>query len=152
MNESWSSIVSILDDLRINARNVSVMAIGLPDTRLTDFGDVEAYETVSGPNDLPQALRVELGIVVEPLDYMPRTSAEQLLSRLRDVHCEKVLLVDKGSGWSPDDLRSLGYLEVKCSSGAARCYLFDPELFNQPREWNNPSDWANPENFRKYRW
>ena len=127
------------------------MAVGLPDAGPTDFVAVDAYETVSGPNELPQALRVELGIVVAPLDYMPRKRAEQLLSRLRDVHCKKVLLVDIGSGWSPDVLRSLGYLEVKCSSVAARCYLCDPEYFKQPREWTNQSDSENPENFRQYR-
>jgi hypothetical protein len=152
MNESWSSILSILDNLGINARNVSVMTIGLPETELPDFAGVDAYETVSGPSDLPRPLRAQLGIVVTPLDYMPRTSAEQLLSRLRDVHCEKVLLVDTRPGWSPDVLRSLGYLEVKRPSNAGRCYLFDPDMFNQPREWNTSTDWANPENFRKYRW
>jgi hypothetical protein len=68
------------------------------------------------------------------------------------VHCEKVLLLDTGAAWSPDELRSLGYLEVKCAQAGGRCYLFDPDVFDQPREWNNPSDWANPENFRKYRW
>lgn len=152
MNETWPGIVSLLDDLRIDARGVSVVAIGLPGAGLPDFVDVDAYETVSGPADLPQALRAQLGIVVAPLDYMSRTNAEQLLSRLRDVHCERVLLVDKGSAWSPGVLRSLGYLETHRQSDAERCYLFDPDAFNQPREWNNPSHWANPENFRKYRW
>lgn len=152
MNESWSSIASILGDLGIDARNISVMAIGLPDTEPPDFVAAHVYETVSSPDDLPQALRTQLGIVVTPLDYMPHTNAEQLLSRLRDVHCEKVLLVDEGSGWNPDALRSLGYLGVERSPGSARCYLFDPDMFNQEREWNNPSDWANPHNFRKYRW
>ena len=152
MNETWPGIVSLLDDLQIDARSVSVVTIGLPGAGLPDFVDVDAYETVSGPADLPQALRAQLGIVVAPLDYMSRTNAEQLLSRLRDVHCERVLLVDKGSAWSPGVLRSLGYLETHRQSDAERCYLFDPDAFNQPREWNNPSHWANPENFRKYRW
>jgi hypothetical protein len=152
MNEPRRSIVSILDDLGIDARQVSAVMIGLPETDSPDFGAVEAYETVTGPGDLPPTLRAQLGIVVAPLDYMPRANAEQLLSRLRDVHCDKVLLVDGASGWSPDALRSLGYLEVKRPSDGARCYMFDPDTFNQPREWNNSSDWANPENFQKYRW
>jgi hypothetical protein len=152
MNEPLPSIVSILDDLRIDARQISAVTIGLPETDTPDFGTVDAYETLSGPGDLPRPLRAQLGIVVTPLEYMPRSKAEQLLSRLRDVHCEKVLLLDTESGWSPDILRSLGYLEVKRPSARGRCYMFDPDIFNQPREWNNSTDWANPENFRRYRW
>ncbi len=154
MNELLPSIVPILDDLGIDAGQISAVTIGLSGAGAdaSEFRAIDAYETISGPADLPQTLRAQLGIVVSPLEYMPRRNAEQLLSRLRDVHCEKVLLVDSGSGWSPDGLRSLGYLEVKCRSNAGRCYIFDPDIVNQPRDWNNPSDWANPENFRKYRW
>ena len=67
-------------------------------------------------------------------------------------HFDKVLLFDTDGGWKPDELRSLGFLEVKPPSVNGRCYLFDPDSFNQPRDWNNPSDWANPQNFRKFRW
>ena len=145
-------IVSVLDDLEIDARKTSMVTIGN-----AEFGDsrppaVKTYETVSGPDDLPQDLRAELGIVVAPLDFMPRAGAEQLLARLRDVHCDKVLLLDAGNHWTPETLRPLGYLETECPSVAGRCYLYDPDVFNQPREWNNSSDWANPGNFRKYRW
>jgi hypothetical protein len=142
----------MLDELRIDARHTSVLTIGMSEAESAAIGAANAYETVSGPGDLPQTLRAQLGIVVAPLDYMPRKNAEQLLSRLRDVHCDKVLLVDTGSAWNPGTLRSLGYLEVKHPSIDGCCYMFDPDIFNQPREWNNSSDWANPENFRKYRW
>ena len=152
MNEIWPAIESILDHLRIDIRNASVLAIGLSGSESLNVGAVETYEARGGPGDLPRTLRAQLGIVVAPLEYMSLKSAEQLLSRLRDVHCDKVLLVDSGPGWSPDVLRSLGYLEVKPSSIEERCFLFDPDMFSQPREWNNPSDWANPGNFRKYRW
>ncbi len=152
MNESRLSITSILDELSIDSRNASILTIGIPRAETPDVGTMDVYETVSGPGDLPQTLRAELGIVVAPLDYMPRAHAEQLLSRLRDVHCDRVLLVDTGSDWNPDALRSLGFQELKRPSTNGRCYLFDPDMFSQPREWNNPSDWANPENFRKYRW
>ncbi len=152
MNEQAPAIDSILDNLGITARAGSLLTVGVAETEITDFEAVHAYETLSGPEALPKNLRVQLGIVVAPLGSMSRRDAEQLLSRLRDVHCEKVLFLDTGAGWSPDDLRSLGYLEIKRPQIDGRCYLFDPDLFNQPREWNNPSSWANPENFRKYRW
>lgn len=152
MNERAPAIASILDNLGLPTRTVSLLAVGLTATEMPGFEAVHAYETLSGPTALPDALKVKLGVVVAPLDSMSRRDTEQLLARLRDVHCEKVLLLDTGAAWNPDELRSLGYLEVKCAQAGGRCYLFDPDVFNQPREWNNPSNWANPENFRKYRW
>ena len=152
MNEQVPGIASILDDLGIDARNASLLIIGLGKAEVPEIENVHAYEALSRPDDLPGTLRVQLGIVVAPLASMSRKDSEQLLSRLRDVHCEKVLLLDLGAGWTPDDLRALGFLEVERQPVDGRCYLFDPDLFNQPREWNNPTDWANPENFRKFRW
>ena len=152
MNEPAAMIESVLYDLEIDALTTSMVTIGNAEFGSSEPPAVHAFETVSGPDDLPRGLRAELGIVVAPLDFMPRTGAEQLLSRLRDIHCDKVLLLDTEGHWTPEVLRPLGYLEAKCPSVAGRCYLYDPELFNQPREWNNSSDWANPGNFRKYRW
>ena len=152
MNDQAPAIASILDNLGMTDRTVSLLTVGLAETEITGCDAVHAYETLSGPTALPDALKVKLGIVVAPLDSMSRRDTEQLLARLRDVHCEKVLLLDTGAAWKPDELRSLGYLEVKRPQAGGRCYLFDPDVFNQPREWNSPSDWANPENFRKYRW
>ena len=152
MNEQRSAIASILGNLGVTARTTSLLTVGMTDADMPDIDVVHACETLSGPDALPTTLRVQLGIVIAPLDPMPRRDMEQLLARLRDVHCEKVLLVDTGAVWKPDELLSLGYLEVEGSQADGRCYLFDPDVFNQPREWNNPSDWANPGNFRKYRW
>ena len=152
MNEQASAIAAILDHLGISGQRSSLLTVGASDIEMPDFATVHAYETLSGPEELPATLSVQLGIVIAPLESMSRTHAEQLLARLRDVHCEKVLLLDTGAGWSPDELRSLGYVEIRRPEDGGRCYLFDPYLFNQPREWNNPSNWANPENFRKYRW
>jgi hypothetical protein len=152
MSELRPIIASLLEDLGIDPAKTSLVTMGLPETDIPGTGAVAAYEAPPGPGDLPATLTAQLGIVFAPLDHLQRASAEQLLSRLRDVHCERVLLLDTRSGWSPDELLSLGYLELKRPSIDWRCYLYDPDLFNQPREWNNPGDWANPENFRKYRW
>jgi hypothetical protein len=152
MNAQAPSIASLLGNLGITARTASLLTVGMTDADMPDFETVHAYETLSGPETLPTDLRVQLGIVVVPPAPTSRRDTEQLLARLRDVHCEKVLLVDTAGVWEPDELRPLGYLEVEGSQADGRCYLFDPDVFNQPREWNNPSDWANPENFGKYRW
>jgi hypothetical protein len=152
MNDLGPTIASILGELQIDAANTSLVAIGMAEADVPAFGAVEVYETPAGPEDLPHTLRAQFGIVVAPLGHMQRATAEQLLARLRDVHCEQVVLLDTESTWSADVLRSLGYLELKRPSIDGRCYLYDPDLFNQPRAWNNPGDWANPENFQKYRW
>ena len=152
MNQPVPGIASILDDLGLVYGDTSLVTIGSADITVPHADIVEAYDALSGPDDLPKTLRVALGIVVSPLDFMVRSAAEQLLSRLRDIHCEKVVLIDTSGGWTPEELRALGYLEVGQPTADLRCYLFDPDAFNQPREWNNPSDWANPQNFRKYRW
>lgn len=152
MNGQARLITSLLEELGFGGRNLSLVAVGMIDSELPGVTIERAYESLSGPDELPPSLRVELGIVIAPLNFMSRSGAEQLLSRLRDVHCNKVLLLDTDGQWKPEDLRALGFLEAECPSMDARCYVFDPDMFNQPREWNNPSDWANPENFRKYRW
>lgn len=152
MNRLASGIASVLDELGFAPGTLSLLTIGPGSAGITEAEAEHAYETLTGSDELPRDLRAQLGIVVAPREFMSRRSVEQLLSRLRDVHCEKILLFDIDARWSADDMRALGYLEVKRPSNGGCCYLFDPDVFNQPREWNNPSDWANPENFRKYRW
>jgi hypothetical protein len=152
MNQPVPCLASLLDDLGLVTRDISLITIGAAGGVVPGADLVHAFEALSGPDDLPKTLRVALGVVVAPLDFMPRKEAEQVLSRLRDIHCEKVLLVDTDGGWKPEELRPLGYLKMAKPEAGVCCYLFDPDAFNQPREWNNPSDWANPENFRKYRW
>ena len=142
----------MLDDLGLVQRSTSLVTIGCTDITVPRADVVKAYDVLSGPGDLPKTLRAALGIVVSPLDFMARRAAEQLLSRLRDIHCDRVVLFDTNGGWTPEELRALGYLGVGQARSDLRCYLFDPDAFNRPREWNNPSNWANPENFRKYRW
>ncbi len=152
MNQPVPRLASLLDDLGLVTRDISLITIGADGGAVPGADVVHACEALSGPDDLPRTLRVALGIVIAPLDFMTRKKTEQLLSRLRDIHCEKVLLVDTDGGWKPEELRPLGYLETSKPQAGVRCYLFDPDAFNQPREWNNSSNWANPENFRKYRW
>jgi len=152
MNQSVPGLAALLDDLGLVTRDTSLVTIGAAGDMSPGANLVHACEVLSGPDDLPKTLRATLGVVVAPLGFMTREKAEQLLSRLRDVHCEQVMPVDTDGGWKPEELRSLGYLETAQPRAGVRCYLFDPDAFNQPREWNNPSDWANPGNFRKYRW
>ena len=145
-------IMSLLEELGVIGRDPGVLTIGIGDDEIQGISVVKAYKALSGPGDLDATLKVRLGIVRAPLDLMARKDAQQLLSRLRDVHCDRVLLIDAGCEWNRNELRSLGYLEIERPSEQGACYVFDPDLFNEPRDWNNARNWANPENFRKYRW
>ena len=152
MNRQTAELASLIDELGLASGSGGLVAIGPGSGGITGGAPAHAYETLTSADELPRDLRAQLGIVVAPREFMSRKRTDQLLSRLRDVHCEKVLLYDIDTRWSTDELRALGYLEVERPAIGGRCYLFDPDVFNQPREWNNPSGWANPENFRKYRW
>jgi Family of unknown function (DUF6231) len=96
--------------------------------------------------------RTDLAVVVDQLEHMPHEEAVVLLARLRDIHSQRVLLLLDDGGWDREELRALGYLQFRRRAAGKSVYLFDPDLFHEPREWNNPANWANPDNFGKFRW
>ena len=107
-------------------------------------------------NELSGEVRVNIAVVVGQLERMSKHDGTHLLSRLRDLISQRVLLVLRGADWPSDDLLALGYLQIKSknkrSSSDERLFLFDPDQFHEPRIWNNTTNWANPENFNRYRW
>lgn len=119
---------------------------------LSGFGEVLVAGRVSNAREINIEGRPDLAVVIDQVEEMPRKEAAHLLSRLRDILCDRVLLVLRDERWRRTELLALGFLELGGTSGERRVYLFDPALFNEPRDWNNPSDWANPENFDRYRW
>lgn len=119
---------------------------------LSDFGEVAVAGRIASARELGDDGHSDLGIVIDQVEDMSRAEATHLLSRLRDVLCRRVLLVLRDDRWPRTELLALGFLEVEKSAGDRRFYLFDPALFNEPRDWNNPSNWSNPENFDRYRW
>lgn len=121
---------------------------------MSDFGEVAVAGRVTSARELGDDVRADLAVVIDQIESMPRDEAAYLLCRLRDVLCRRVLLVvrDEDERWPGAELLALGFLELKRTAGDRRFYLFDPALFNEPRDWNNASNWANPENFDRYRW
>jgi hypothetical protein len=121
----------------------------------TRIGHVELIEGETTLAGLPAHRRYPLGVVAGQLETLQHRTASQLLARLRDQVCARVLvLVAPDAGWSRSDLLALGYNRIGRSQGPARWSLYEYEItrYNPERTWNNPSDWANPENFDKYRW
>ena len=119
-----------------------VGAVSVPEDSPALTGPV----SFSGVMELEIATRFDLGLVLDPA--LEHAAA---ISRLRDVGCQRVLILSGGSEWTANDMRALGFLPVE-PFDARPAYLYDSDLQNQPREWNNSRHWANPENFDKYRW
>ena len=152
MTSAPLDISLVLRDSGIDLRSREVLILG---TSTLDPGDAARVHTIGDVGsyaDLDRALRVDVGIVVGQLENMTHDAGVNLLSRLRDVHCGKVLPVVQSEDWTSSELLALGYQQIKSPSSDGRCYLYAAENLDQPREWNNPVNWANPENFRKYRW
>jgi hypothetical protein len=89
-----------------------------------------------------------------------RREAEHALARLRDLYCERVLLLtptgprDLG-GWPPATLRALGFvrlLQGPEEAGAWGLFGFDLYDYKTTPDWLNPRFWANPELWDRYRW
>lgn len=102
--------------------------------------------------DLPPIERYQVGFVFDQLAHMKQSDAVELLARLRDGYCDRVIVVESASPLSITEMRALGYVRLEKVDGGAPVYLYDPAIDNQEREWNNARDWANPENFDRYRW
>lgn len=144
----------MLRELDLAGEHTSLLLVGAEEhaADLSGFGEIVVAGRVSNALELEVDMRPDLAIVIDQVEEMPREEAAHLLSRLRDVLCDRVLLVLRDERWRRTELLALGFLELGGTSCERRLYIFDPALFNEPRDWNNPSDWANPENFDRYRW
>ena len=101
---------------------------------LSGFGEVLVAGRVSDVREISIDRRPDLAIVIDQVEEMPREEAAHLLSRLRDILCDRVLLILRDERWRRTELLALGFLELGCKSGERRVYLFDPALFNEPRD------------------
>ena len=107
--------------------------------------------------------RFELVFVSHVLESMPKPEAVQLIARLRDLHCDRmIIVVPIGSDWSNNmsqwqqtDLLGLGFsllAEFHVNQRLVHIYAFDIASYKTTPEWLNNKYWANPELFNKYWW
>ncbi len=86
-----------------------------------------------------------------------RGDAEHALAHLRDLYCQRVLLVTPigQGGWPPEDLRAMAFVQlVREACGATTWGLFGFDLYDYKTtpDWLNPRYWANPHLWDRYRW
>lgn len=105
---------------------------------------------------LPEQGRYDFALLVNVLDALPRRRAEQLLARLRDVHCSHFLVaLPADTAWQANDLYAFGLHALPEAS--ARCpalvlYGYDLYDYKKTPDWLNPDHWANPQLWDQYRW
>jgi hypothetical protein len=66
-------------------------------------------------DELPASDRADLGVVFDQIEFMQKTAAMHLLSRLRDRHCTRVVLCMTRPIFSERELLALGYIEQRRS-------------------------------------
>ncbi len=156
-----ASVEAWLQSAGAGREGAGVLAI-IADTHAPLADRLPAGATVMSPPEsvdaLPGGTRFGLGLIIGGLEALPATrTAEQLLARLRDLHCDRVeVLVEPGSRWSRSRMIALEYtLSARVQREAGedwRVYAWDLAVYNPERDWNTPEHWANPQNFRRYRW
>ena len=104
--------------------------------------------------------KFSVGILACDAPDLARAPFAQLLSRLRDLDCERVYLYCPGRVVVEDDrlVRALGLrlLRTYPDEGAAgeggRLYYFDIFDYKDAPEWLSSRFWANPQMWDKARW
>ncbi len=122
-------------------------------------------EVLTAPEveQLEQAGRHDLAFISHVLEKMPKAAAEQLLARLRDVHCHRLIIVvpigtdwpQHTSFWQRNDLLALGFTlvgEFEHDGRPVDIFAFDIASYKTTPDWLNSKYWANPELFGKYWW
>ncbi len=108
--------------------------------------------------DLPGELgRFDFVMVFNTLEHLAKRTAEQLVSRLRDLHARLlwVAVNDTDSRFNCDDAVAQGMRMVdpeKFASGELQWYEFSLKFYKPVPQWLNARDWANPSRWDKDRW
>ena len=144
-----------LDKIESDKRVLIIGALG-DDRGTSKNHEIIQIGCITSAAEVDNEIRADIAVVVNQLESMSKSDGTHLLSKLRDLISNRVLLLFRGDGWTSGELLALGYQQIqqkeKRPSKDGRCYLYDPNYFHEPREWNNKANWANPENFNKYRW
>jgi hypothetical protein len=149
-------------------RPESILSIGVDDPGLFDrylaahpeaiVHRLDAGALLGDTRDLP---RFDLALVANTLERLDARQAGILISRLRDLHARRLLvLVPIGEGWpgsrsrwEPGDLLGFGMRRLavyRTPQGPVHFYRFDLSDYKLTPEWLSPKDWANPEMWDKY--
>jgi len=109
------------------------------------LGEINTADSVA------MSVRGDLGVIVNQLEHMSVDLAVALLARLRDCHCDQLLVHNSGEDLTAQEMLALGFTRVS-SSGSEGWFHYQREEFYEERSWNSPEQWAHPQNYKRFRW
>lgn len=110
-------------------------------------------DQLSDPASFDQT--VDLALISDTLEQIPREAGEQLLGTLRNLGVRQIaVLVSDSAPWTFRDFIALGFRRQPSSRTEAEktLYTYNLDTYNHKRTWNNPDYWANPEMWGKAWW
>ncbi len=110
-----------------------------------------------------QALgRVDLAYLSGVIENMDKHAASVLLSRLRDVYAQRVVVTARlgqcdaqRSQWTSQELLAFGMTRIgryPNSDAEIQVFTFDLHNYKPTPDWLNSRDWAHPELYDKHWW
>ena len=102
--------------------------------------------------------RFDIVIVVDTLAGLDKQTAEQLISRLRDIHAKLLWVkipLDENVEFGVSDAVAQGFRRVEPEDGGEQqeqWYEFSLKFYKPVPQWLNAKHWANPARWDKDRW
>ncbi len=115
-----------------------------------------AFESLE--KSVGQLGRFDFVIVVDTLEKLKKQTAQQLVSRLRDIHAKLlwVAVTDHSDDvFGSKDAIAQGMRMVEpqnFGSKDSQWYEFSLKFYKPVPQWLNAKNWANPQNWDKTRW
>jgi len=154
-----SDLTILLSPLLEQYRQQSVLLVGdIAINLCQEWQDTRSHE-LKTPFSLQQLTVlpvIDIAIISEITESLPKQQAIEWLSLLRNAHSQHIILISEISlstqqGWQLADYLALGMRRVGVVDHY-QVFEFAIETYQAKRDWLNSKFWANPENFDKYRW
>ncbi len=99
---------------------------------------------------------IDLAIVSEITDSLPKTTATEFLGMIRNYHASHIIVITKIAQasceqWLLADFLAMGMKHI-ANTTEYQIFSYAIESYQPKRDWLNSRFWANPENYDKYRW
>ena len=140
-------------------QNKSILLAGDTAINLSkDWQDTRSHvlKTPFSTEQLNDLSRIDLAIISNLLETLPKQKAIEWLSMLRNAHAHQLILItsetaETQNNWQLTDYLALGFQQLFSDSNYI-LYSYNITNYRPKRDWLNNRFWANPENYDKYRW
>ena len=163
-----SDVASMVERWLLAGRHETLLAVGTRSASLlAACGTARVHHAPAPPaeptrwlEDLATHPRFDAALLGEVVERVAEDAAGVVLSRIRDVHCARFLLVvpDEGPGAGPRSRRALLALGLEAVGSAAaedgvvHLYGYDTASYKRTPDWLNSRYWAHPERWGRARW